>query len=184
MKNQALLLFTIFLNMGLFAQDIYYTKTGTIIFDGKTPFETIYAESNQVTSFLNTADGELNFAALIKSFQFKNELMGEHFNENYIESSIYPKAIFKGKIVNWTKIDLSKNEAQNVNVEGKLTIHGVTKDIKLEATLHPQKGNIVGICSFGVNPEEYGIRIPRIVRDKIAKVINVSINGSYEPFKQ
>lgn len=184
MKKQALLAFAIFLNIGLFAQDIYFTKTGTIIFDGKTPFETIYAENNQVTSFLKTTNGELNFAALIKSFQFKNALMGEHFNENYIESSKYPKAVFKGKIVNWVNIDLSKKEVQKANIEGELTLHGVTKKIIADATLQPQKENIAGTCSFTVNPEEFGIRIPNIVRDKIAKEMTISVHVNYEPFKQ
>lgn len=183
MKKQALLAIAIFLNIGLFAQGIYFTKTGTVIFEGKTPFETIYAESKQVTSFLKTTNGELNFAALIKSFQFKNALMGEHFNENYIESSKYPKAIFKGKIVNWADIDLSKNEVQKANVEGELTLHGVTKKIMTDATLHPQKENIAGTCHFKVNPEEFGIRIPTIVRDKIAKEMTISVDVNYEPYK-
>lgn len=184
MKKQTLLLLAILLNVGLFAQDIYFTKTGTVIFDGKTPFETIYAENNQVTSFLKTADGELNFAALVKSFKFKNALMEEHFNENYIESSKYPKAIFKGKIINWADIDLSKEVEQKATVEGKLTLHGVTKEVKSDAILHPQKGKIEGICNFEVVTEAFGIRIPNIVRDKIAKKINISVKVNYESYER
>ena len=35
--------------------------------------------------------------------------MQEHFNESYLESDIYPKAIFKGEITDWDDIQLSED---------------------------------------------------------------------------
>ncbi|WP_372776646.1 YceI family protein [Mangrovibacterium sp.] len=181
------LVFSIFLTLfatGLFGQEIYFTKTGTVIFDSSTPLETIHAENNQVTSFLKTTNGELNFAALMKSFKFKNALMEEHFNENFIESSKYPKAVFKGQIQNWSAIDLSKEEAHEANVEGELTLHGVTKKISTKAVLHPQNGKIAGTCDFVVSAEDFDIKIPALVRDKIAKEVKVTVNVNYEPYNR
>ncbi len=185
MKKHLLLIFaTIFYTGLVFGQDVYFTKAGTVIFDSSTPLETIYAENNQVTSFLKTTDGELNFAALIKSFRFKNALMEEHFNENFIESSTFPKAVFKGKISNWSAIDLSKEEDQQADIEGELTLHGVTKKISTKANLHPQKDKIFGTCKFVVSAEDFGIKIPSLVREKIAKEVNVTVAISYEPYKK
>jgi hypothetical protein len=167
---------------GLYSQEIYYTKTGTIIFDSSTPLETIYAQNNQVTSFLNTSDGEMNFAALMRSFKFKNALMEEHFNENFIESAKYPRAVFKGKILNWQDIDLSRDEEQQAKIEGELTLHGVTKKIRPDATLHPRGGNIDGRCEFIVSAEDFDIHIPAVVRDKIAREVKVMVNVNYEPY--
>lgn len=183
MKNTMMLIFALIFSTGLFGQEIYFTKTGTIIFDSSTPLETIHAENKQVTSFLNTSNGELNFAALIKSFKFPNALMEEHFNENFIESSQFPKAVFKGKILNWPEINLSKGEEQSVDLEGELTLHGVTKQVKAKAKLNRQNGKIKGRSEFVVSAEDFHIKIPALVREKIAKVVNVTVDVIYEPYK-
>ncbi|MEN8137612.1 MAG: YceI family protein [Bacteroidota bacterium] len=184
MKKLTILIFTTIIHIGLFGQDIYFTKTGTVVFDSSTPLETIHAENKQVTSFLKTSNGELNFAALIKSFRFKNALMEEHFNENFIESSRFPKAVFKGKIVNWPEMDLSVEEEQEADVEGDLTLHGVTRKIEAKAILLPNNGKISGTSEFIVSAEDFGIEIPAVVRDKIAREVRVIININYEPYKK
>lgn len=184
MKKYILILLIVILSVTSYGQDVYFTKTGTVIFDSSTPLETIHAENEQVTSFLKIADGELNFAGLIKSFKFKNALMEEHFNENYIESAKYPKAVFKGQILNWAVIDLSKEEAQEAEIEGELILHGVSKKISTKATLHPHNGLIKASCAFVVSAEDFDIKIPAVVRDKIAKEVTVTVNVNYEPYKR
>lgn len=182
-KSLTITIFMLIFSTGLFGQDIYFTKTGIIIFDSSTPLETIHAENKQVTSFLNTSNGELNFAALIKSFKFPNALMEEHFNENFIESSQYPKAVFKGKILNWPEINLSKGEEQSVDLEGELTLHGVNKRVTAKAKLKRENGKIIGSSEFVVSAEDFNIKIPALVRDKIAKVVNINVDVIYEPYK-
>ncbi|HKJ41204.1 MAG TPA: YceI family protein [Sunxiuqinia sp.] len=184
MKKNLLLILAIVLSTGAFAQKIYFTKTGKIIFDSTTPMENVHAENEQVTSFIKTTDGEINFAALIKSFKFRNALMEEHFNEDYIHSDQYPKAVFKGKILDFSKVDLSKNEPQKVTVEGNLTLHGVTKKVSTTATIHPENDKILAKADFEVTPAEFGIKIPSIVREKIAKTINISADVTYQPYKK
>ena len=184
MKKLVITIFALIFSIVLFGQDIYFTKTGTVIFDSSTPLETIHAENKQVTSFLKTSDGELNFAALMKSFKFPNALMEEHFNENFIESSQFPKAVFKGRIVNWSEINLSSGEEESADIEGELTLHGVTKKITAKAKLHQQNGKITGRSEFVVSAEDFNIKIPALVRDKIAKVVQVTVDVTYEPYKE
>lgn len=182
MKSILLFLLTFILSANVYSQGVFFTKSGTIIFDSSTPLETIYARNNQVSSFLNTSDGEINFAALVRSFKFKNALMEEHFNENFIESAKYPRAVFKGKILNWQDIDLDKEEAQEVEIEGELTLHGATKKITPKGTLHPQGEKISGHCEFIVSAEDFKIQIPSVVRDKIAREVKVTVDVIYEPY--
>ena len=86
-----------------FAQEKYLTKTGELSFEASVPsFEEVAAKNNSVTALLNTENGEIAVLALIKGFRFKNALMEEHFNENYAESTKFPKALFKGQIVNFS----------------------------------------------------------------------------------
>ena len=83
-----------------FGQERFFTKTGSISFFSKTPLEDIEAHNRSVTCVLDSKTGNVQFAVLMKGFEFKKALMQEHFNEDYIESDKYPKAEFKGQIVN------------------------------------------------------------------------------------
>ena len=74
------------------------TRTGEIKFEASMPaFEEIAATNSTVSCIFDETTGDFVALALIKSFKFKAPLMEEHFNENYMESSKFPKATFKGK---------------------------------------------------------------------------------------
>ena len=91
-----------------FGQEKFATKTGEINFEASVPsFEEVKAENNNVSAVLETGTGNFAALALMKGFRFKVALMEEHFNENYIESSKYPKATFKGKIQDFDYSEVS-----------------------------------------------------------------------------
>ena len=94
--------------------------------------------------------------------------MQEHFNENYLESDIYPTSIFSGKVV------VSKNDT--ATVQGDLTIHGKTNKIKVIGSMIYNKESVFISAAFSVMLEDYDIRIPKIVMYKIAKEIDVTVN--------
>jgi hypothetical protein len=111
---------------------LYYTKTGRISFYSHAPMEDIKAYNSKATSVLNISTGRVEFAILIKAFQFKKALMQEHFNENFMESSKYPKSIFKGKIQNLADINFKKDGIYPFRASGQLTIRGITKYISVK----------------------------------------------------
>jgi hypothetical protein len=180
MKRLYLLIF--FLN-AIFAVNAqkFITKNGYISFFSHTPLEEIKGENNQVVGVLDTSTDELVFQALIKSFHFERALMEEHFNENYLESEKYPKSLFKGRITNLSSVDFSKNGTYDVNVEGDLTIHNVTKKISTKGSIEVVSGGINASSKFNIIPEDYNISIPGVVRDKIDKQIEVTIAMKYTP---
>ena len=116
------------------------TRNGYIGFFSKTPLEDIRAESNQAIAALDLSKQSLAFAVLVKGFLFKKELMQEHFNENYMESTKYPKATFQGSITDLNKVNFKNSGSYQVNVSGDLTMHGVTNKVTFPAkgpVLHP-----------------------------------------------
>ena len=159
----------------------YMTKNGYIGFYSHTPMEDIKADNNQVAGVLDTSTGEMVFQALIKSFRFDRALMEEHFNENYMESEKFPKSIFKGKITNIKSVNFSKNGTYEVTVEGDLTIHDVTNKISTKGTIEVVTGGINASSKFKIVPEDYKISIPGVVREKISKDLEVTVNMKYAP---
>ena len=155
----------------LFAQK-YVTRSGTVSFEASVPsFEEVAATSTTATAILDTDTGEMAALVLVKGFRFKNALMEEHFNENYAESNKYPKASFKGKIVNWS----SENASSNYRLEGDIEFHGVTKSIEgVAVDLVKKDGGFSMQGVFNLKPEDFNITIPKIVANKIANDVEIN----------
>ena len=180
--------FLVFVSVLFFANSIhaqkYFTRTGNIVFSSDAAMEKIEASNQKATSVLDAATGKMEFAVLIKAFQFEKALMQEHFNENYMESDKYPKAKFKGGIVDVSKVDFLKDGIYPVNVKGNLTIHGETNEVETDGTIVMKDGKISATSTFEVAVADYKIEIPKVVRDNIAKIVSITVNIDYELFKK
>jgi hypothetical protein len=175
MKKGIILGICILVANAVFSQKMM-TRTGEIKFEASMPaFEEIAGKNYSVSCILDEATGDFVALALVKAFKFKAPLMEEHFNENYMESSKFPKATFKGKIVNFDAKKLSSKKTE-FDLEGDLTIHGVTKKIKTKLALVVNAGKITATSLILVKPQDYNIEIPSLVKDKIAENVKVSIN--------
>jgi polyisoprenoid-binding protein YceI len=163
------------------AQQVYFTRTGRIDFHAGTSLEDIDAINNEVTSVLDVSKGELAFSVLIKSFHFRRSLMEEHFNENYLESNKYPKSTFKGRIVNKDKVKFTENGTYTAQVEGDLTIHGVTNPVSSTATFTVDGKQIKAGATFMIKVNDYKIEIPGVVADNISRQVSIAVQCIYEP---
>lgn len=165
------------------AQDKYYTKSGNISFYSKTPLEDIEAEHKSAVCVLDAKSGTLQFTVLIKGFEFENEEMQEHFNEDYLESDKYPKGEFKGQILNNLSINYTKPNSYPVNLKGQLTIHGVTKEVQTTGTIKVATDGLIATSSFVIRVADYNIKIPSLVEDKVAKTVKIIVDTKLIPLK-
>ncbi|WP_296383883.1 YceI family protein [Winogradskyella sp.] len=170
-------LILVLISISAIGQNKYLTKTGLLAFEASVPsFEEVAAKNNSVTAILNTENGEFAALALVKAFRFKNALMEEHFNENYAESDSHPKTTFKGKIENFNFDALSEID-RSLTIDGSLTFHGVTKEIKeISLTLKVVDGKIILSGSFKVLVSDFAIDIPKIVANKLSDEVSVAFN--------
>jgi polyisoprenoid-binding protein YceI len=114
---------------------------------------------------------------MVKSFKFEKALMQEHFNENYMESSAFPKADFKGKISNITEVNFTKDGTYKVTVAGKLTIHGVAQEVAVPGTITVKGKDVTATAKFTVKLQDYKISVPTMVADKLAKEATISVDA-------
>jgi hypothetical protein len=157
------------------AQSKYMTKTGQVSFFSSTPIEDIEAKTQQVAAVLDFGTGQLAFSLPVKSFVFKRTLMQEHFNENYMESDKFPKATFAGRFVGFDAATLSTAGPHPVQVEGDLTLHGVTHRVQVPASVELKGGQVLASATFPVASADYNIEIPLLVRNSIAKTVTVRV---------
>jgi len=175
--------FLVFLGVQVMSAQKYFTKTGHISFYSDTPLEKIEGHNKSSNCVLDVATGKLEVATLVKGFQFEKALMQEHFNENYMESDKFPKAVFKGQIDNYSKLDISKNGKVTVKVSGDLTMHGVTKKVTTDAVVSINNGKIITDANFNVLLADFNIKIPALVKDQIAKSLKIKVACTLEPLK-
>ncbi|MEP6795149.1 MAG: YceI family protein [Saprospiraceae bacterium] len=161
----------------------YFSKTGHVHFLSEAPIEKIEADNNNGFVIFDAATGRFEFSVLIKGFTFQKALMQEHFNENYMESDDYPKAVYKGSIADWSAIHLMNDHVYQVNIEGQLTIHGITKPFKCQAALTMKSGGVSANSSFDVVIADYNIQIPKVVKDNISKNVRVSVKVDLLPMR-
>src|SRR6478752_1481285 len=175
MKKILILAIGLLIGNAAFAQKVI-TKTGEVKFEANVPaFEPVAATNKTTSCVLDQSNGDIAALVLIKAFKFKVPLMEEHFNENYMESDKYPKATFKGKILNFDASKLSATKTP-YDLEGDLTIHGVTKKIKTKIMLNKTGQKVAAVAAFSVKPQDYNVEIPALVKEKIAKDVNIELN--------
>ena len=163
------------------AQERFLTKKGMISFFSETPIENIEAQNNQVLSIVDATSGKMAIAILMKSFMFKKALMQEHFNENYVESDKYPKATFKGDVLDFDKMGAIETTA---SIKGNLTMHGVTNETTIEAVIKRKVDLIEMTGDFFINLSDFDVKIPSIVKNKISQKIKVSFRFQHKPYKK
>lgn len=177
MKRLVLLFVATAISVAAYSQK-YTAEKSTVIFFSDALLEDITAENKKSTSIFNADNGDIAFSIPMKEFRFKKSLMQEHFNEKYVESEQFPKSTFAGKIVGFKP---NVSGAQQVQAQGKLTIHGVTKDIDVPGTIEVQGKKLLMKSKFMVKVADYDIKIPQMVFQNIAEEVEVTLDFTYKP---
>ena len=161
------------------AQKVYATKTGQIFFNATGGAVAIAAVNNQVDSKFVDATGQIIFGVLVKGFKFENQLMEDHFNENYMESTQFPKADFKGYIKNIKEVNFTKDGTYPITIEGSLTIHGTSQKVSTNGTLQVTEGKPTITGEFSIKIKDYGIK-GLYIGEKIANEAKIKVNCKYQ----
>jgi polyisoprenoid-binding protein YceI len=79
---------------------------------------------------------------------------------------------------------LQKSASQKIRFEGKLEIHGISKDVVESGTMEVNNGQIRMTTDLKVTVADFGIKVPALVRDKIAKEAAVHVEVNLKPTGQ
>ena len=156
----------------------YSTEKTFVSFYSHATIEDITAENTKAVGAFNSATGDVAFSIPIKEFQFAKSLMQEHFNEKYMNTEKFPKSTFQGKV---TGYDANASGVQNVKSNGKLTIHGETKEVEIPGTIEKQGDKLLMKSKFIVKLEDYKIAIPQLMWQNIAEQVEVTVDFSLKP---
>lgn len=166
----------------LFGQDRFLLKVerSEIIFVSDAPLEHITATNTSSTGLLDLTARSFAVRIPIVEFQgFNSPLQQEHFNENYLETRRFPNATFEGRIIE--AVDLSEPGEHVVRAKGRFTIHGVETERVIPCKLVVSDQGVRVTTEFDVTLGDHGIRIPRVVQQKLAAVAKVKVDAVFKP---
>lgn len=167
-----------------FSQDVYVLKSSQVSFFAGTVLEDIDAKNSKSISVFNAKTGDVQIQIPNKEFIFKRSLMQEHFNENYMESEKFPQSSFKGKIINLDSINLKSSDIQKVKVKGVLNIHGVAQEKTIDVNMAFNNGIYNVDSKFIILLDDYKIERPKIVWEKLAEKVEITLKLEYAPYKK
>lgn len=141
-------------------------------FNSIAPLETITAENSKARGVIDL--DERSFAVqlpVVEFVGFNAPLQREHFQENYMVVGQWPNATFTGRIIE--SIDLRSPGEHAVRAKGELVIRGQSAERVLPCTVEVTPTGIRVRSRFEVPVADHGIRIPRVVQQKVAAVVDV-----------
>ena len=151
----------------------YKVVSGNVHFYSHAPLEDIEADNSAPQGLVNLLNNEFAFIIPINKFEFEKDLMKEHFNEKYLHSDKFPKAIFSGTLGG---ISQKSTAWQMTTATGKLTIHGVSQTVKMQGKVKLNGTKMEVQCEFKVKLDDHNIVVPSAVGQNIAEVIDVKVN--------
>ena len=154
----------------------YNVNSGSISFRSDALMELIKASSTQLKGIFDPAKKQFAFSVNIRTFSgFNSPLQLEHFNENYLESDKFPRAVFEGKIIE--DIDFHKDGLYYIRAKGNLTVHGVVQERIIKCELNIKDNEVSLKSNFTVLLADHNITIPKVVHEKLASEIKVEVKA-------
>ncbi len=158
-------------------QERYQTQEGKVSFTSDAPLELIRASTDELYGVIDAEEETFAFSVAIRSFEgFNSPLQKEHFNEKYLNSDKYPKATFTGKLIE--RLDPYQLGNTILRAKGILSIHGIAQERIIKSTVNIREGVIDINANFTVPLSDHNIKVPKVVNQKIARMILVEISAS------
>lgn len=159
------------------------SKNGHISFFSHTDVEDITANNYKVVSTIDPTTGDVVFSVPMQAFEFEKALMQKHYNsDKFLDTKTYPKSKFKGKIVNLSDVNFSKDGVYKATVKGELELHGVTKSVTEQGTVTIKGEKATVDLKMNVTLADYKIAFEKgKPSTNIAKTIEVTVKAEHSP---
>ena len=161
------------------AKVFYRTNYGKVRFHSDAQLESLQATSTDLKGVLELPSRSFAFSVDVFSFKgFNSPLQREHFHENYMETKLFPKATFVGKIVE--ENDFSKDGDYTVRAKGVFEIHGIRQERIVKGKIQSKKGKLTIKTSLTIQLSDFDILVPKVVNLKVSPEVIVDVEAVLE----
>ena len=154
-----------------------------VVFTSKAPMESFDGRTGQVRGHVTCEPGalvgpldlrvEVDLASLDTGIGKRNE----HMRERHLQTGKFPLAVFTARAVTRAAAaSLSPGQPVTVTVEGTLDLHGVARQLTVEATVtRGEDGALRVETAFPVKLSDHAIERPQFLVMKLADVQQVRV---------
>jgi hypothetical protein len=151
-----------------------------VSFVSDAPLELIQASLRTAKGVMDPANRTFAIQVPVADFDgFNSPLQREHFSENYLESAVHPRAVFKGRVIE--SLDLRTPGTTLVRAKGTFNLHGVERERIIECRIAVGQDGVRVTSTFRVLLEDHAIRVPRVVQRKVAPEAAVTVDLLFRP---
>ncbi|MEE9170463.1 MAG: YceI family protein [bacterium] len=155
------------------------SKPNLVKFVSKGPLGMFEGVTDKIDGFVSWAgdstlvDSKLFFEVDLSSLDTRIALRNRHMREKHLETDKYPHAQYSGRLVNVE--ETGPNELL-VAAEGMMKIHGVERDLAMEAKVTVD-GDVYHLqCNFDVKLSDFEIKTPKFMFLKVDENIKLVLD--------
>jgi len=157
---------------------VFKTESGNVEFKSTVPLHSFTGTSDQLVGRISLADSTVDFYVDVNTLDTG---IGKRDRDmlKTLEAEEYPFAEFYGTLQ--SNIDAQQSAAETVTVQGKFTIHGVSKQVSIDGTLQRTDQGLTIEASWTLNMKDYDIEPPGILFYRVSEKIEITINATLPP---
>lgn len=181
MSRIYLIVYLLLIIMGLSSQQdrwVYYSESGHAEFTSSVPLHSFKGSSDHLTGMIDFGKNLVDFYLDLETLDTGNNMRDNDMYET-LNVEEYPFAEFTGSLQ--ASFDTTSTEKQNVSVQGKFTIHGVTRTKTVNGTLQKVEDGIQLQAEWVLDISNYNIEPPGILFYKVDEKMDVRINVLLKP---
>lgn len=153
----------------------FMTKSGHVEFDSSVPLHSFTGISDQLVGKISMADSTVDFYVDVHTIKTGIQKRDKDMLET-LEAEQHPFAEFYGKLT--SAFNPNSSEPQEVTVEGKFSVHGVTNPLTLEGTLQKNGNELEVSASWTLDMSDYKIKPPGILFYRVSEEVDISITAT------
>jgi len=118
-------------------------------------------------------DSQIYFEVDLTTVDTGIGLRNRHMRDNYLETDKYRMTNFEGRL---TSVETISDNEYQVIVEGKMFIHGVTKQLQVEGKIFKTENGFHVQTNFPISLPDYNIEVPSLMFMKINEVMDLHLD--------
>ncbi|MCB9625358.1 MAG: YceI family protein [Sandaracinus sp.] len=152
-----------------------------VTFRSQAQLETINGVSNEATGSVRVDPANLaatrgRVVVRVASLRTGIDLRDEHLHSaEWLDAAGHPEMVFEITGVTGAS-SLPANEDVTVQIRGRLTLHGQTRDVTAEARVRWDGTALRGRARFEIRLSDYGVSINEAVRLKVSNTIGITVD--------
>ncbi len=156
----------------------FMTRTGHAEFKSRVPLHSFTGVSDNLVGVINLADSTVDFFIDLTTLKTGIGKRDKDMRRT-LDTDNFPFAEFFGKMV--TRFDAEFEEPQEIQVDGVFSIHGISKEISITATMVQQGDDLLASASWKLDMSDYHIKPPRFLILKVDEIQELSVSSRLTP---